>query len=53
MARSLNHIDEIPPSPTISSSIKFYWELLESSIYSTIKATYIKNNIDKIFHASK
>jgi hypothetical protein len=63
MAISLNYIDEIPvipirsnvhpipPSPTISSSIKYYWELLESSMYSTIIATYIKNNINKIFHA--
>ena len=45
MATSLNYIDDMPPSPTISSSIKYDSELLESSNYSTVIAAYIKYNI--------
>ena len=45
MATSLNYIDDMPPSSTISPSIKYDWEWLESSNYSTVIAAYIKYNI--------
>ncbi len=45
MATSLNYIDDMPSSPTISPSIKYDWELLESSNYSSVIAAYIKYNI--------
>jgi hypothetical protein len=45
MATSLNYIDDMPPSPTISSSIKYDWELLEYSNYISVIAAYIKYNI--------